>query len=559
MGFILDSFANVMIEAIDTLVLWICTLTVDFKLDIGGGEDGQSEFGKVFTDARGGTSVFNLSDIATAIGVLAILCVLLATIFKIYQLIISPFAKVESPGEIALKFILSVGGVLAAYPLFRYFERGFNAAYSLFLKPYKAVKEMFKHKDFLKQKLAEEIDSGKTQQQMQQDQKSFAESTSDRTSDAFLLGSDHLIPQDEAIADHPFALALIELFVGVALMIALVRLVFEIYERYVILAVLYLFAPLAFASIVAKGSEVFKNYCWMVICQFILMCTNLVFLTIFMAAWYNTLKKAGGLYLEDAMTGDRSNVIFASSQDFIITMMLFLGWLVAGQKMDELLRSLGLSAVQTGQGLMGAALGSMMVIRTAAHGIQAGAQSTGKFASKHTGGNAQLMGKTSDAAPPKKDPVKGPEKAPGKVPEFKGKSFDDGLNKAIHGQGEGKDWKGMKAPALGSEGSSARAVNAKDLNWQPANDAKGNTIPGVEQAYHAKSGNTYTRSTNADGVRNMHTSFGASAGHRNELTRINAPEMPGGYSLVNVQSGDIRNMDLPSRQDAVPISNSKSV
>ena len=98
MGFILDSLANILVEALDTLVLWVCNLSVTFRLDIG--ED-KSVFSSVFPasvtgQVKGGTNTISIEDFATAIGVLAVMLLLLVTIFKIYQLLIMQDPKAQA-------------------------------------------------------------------------------------------------------------------------------------------------------------------------------------------------------------------------------------------------------------------------------------------------------------------------------------------------------------------------------------------------------------------------------------------------------------------------------
>lgn len=438
MGFIVDSLANIFLETLDTLIIWICDLSASFNLDIG--EPG-SLFYQTFLE-RSTKAQETFADFGFGIGALAMLIVLLVTIFKIYQLMADPFTQADSPGSIFLRFIFAGVGVIGSYELFKYFEKGFNAAYQLFTDPYESVTNTFKkRKGYVLQKADDNLISandntgsswnarsqgggGFTGNATEQDANAGANS-----GDAFIFGQDKLINKSEAIASHGLALAIIELVVGSALLLCLVKLIFEIYERYVIIAVLYLFSPLAFATIVSRQSTVFKNYLIMVASQFVLMCSNLVFLGVFMRAWYDILDR-----------GANQEYFFENSQTFVTTMLLMIGWLIAGQKLDEHMRSLGLSAAQTGQGIMGAALGSMFMTRAVVGGaigtaVGAGLGTTGKALTGQTGmqkawqagidsdgKNGGLVGKVANYANPK------PSEPP--VNMSNAKSFTGGANLA---------------------------------------------------------------------------------------------------------------------------------
>lgn len=542
MGFILDSLANILVEALDTLVLWICNLSVTFRLDIG--ETG-SVFSTVFPSSvtgkvRGGSNTIAMEDFATAIGALAVMMLLLATIFKIYQLMLNPHAKSEGPGEIVLKVVLSLAGIVMAYPIFRYLQAGFNTAYSAFTLPYERITRVFKHKNFLALKEAEEISRAAASEYVSRKDGGTGSAAVEASNakDAFLLGSDHLINPDDGIMEHPFALAIIEIFVGIALMMALIKLIFEIYERYVILAVLYLFSPLAFMSLITKGGEVFKSYWWMVFSQFILMCSNLVFLAIFMAAWYKVIENGANM--------DENAYFFKDSQHFVTTMLLLISWLIVGQKFDELLKGLGLSAATTGQGIMGAALGSVIVARALMGGVAAGAGSTGKFLTGQTATQRALrdgtglvgkIGKTTTGGVLKGvDKLKG---GPGPLPNaVEGKDMNDALNNMVKGA-NGTD--GLGAKPLGSQGSSARQnFDASNLSWSELKDS-----PGIYQAHDEASNTTYTMGTTDASNKVLQNNFGQKVAadgtkHRGELGRISYPGAgtSDNSRLVHVSSGN---------------------
>lgn len=539
MGFILDSLANILVEALDTLVLWICNLSVTFRLDIG---EKDSVFSSVFPSSvagkvKGGTNTISMSDFAVAIGALAVMLLLLVTILKIYQLMINPNAKSESAGEIVLKFVLSLSGIVMSYPIFRYLQKGFNTAYSAFVLPYQRITRVFKYKNFLSLKKSEEISSTLDTKDSVSEKVDTAIKASN-AKDRFLLGSDHLINPDDGIMQHPFALAIIEIFVGIALMMALIKLIFEIYERYVILAVLYLFSPLAFMSLITKGGEVFKSYWWMVFCQFILMCSNLVFLTIFMAAWYKVIENGAN------MSGNK--YFFANSQQFVTTMLLLISWLIVGQKFDELLKGLGLNAATTGQGIMGAALGSVIVARALMGGATAAAGHTGKFLTGQTAtqkalrDGTGLVGKVGNATTKGiskvSDKIKGStgEKLPKAV---EGKDMNDALNNMVKGTDEKG---GLNAKPLDSKPGARQNFNAANLSWSETEKGSG-----IYQAYDEKTNTTFTMGATNQANTTMQNNYGEKVGkdgshHRGELGRISYTNGAGVKQdrLIHVSQGN---------------------
>ena len=508
MGFILDSLANIIIEAIDTLVLWVCNLGVTFRLDIGN--EG-SVFSQVFPEtisgqAKNGVNTISISDFSVAIGALAVMCLLLATVFKIYQLFLNPYAKSESAGEIVLKFMLSLSGIIMAYPIFRYIQAGFNRAYESFMTPYMRITGIFKAKDFLAKKKAQEAleavagsNGTLILDEHGQNPTSEAASKVANSGDAFVLGSDKLLPTEDGLVQHPFALALVEIFFGIALMMGLLKLLFEVYERYVILAILYLFSPLAFMSLITKGGEVFKAYWWMVFCQFILMCSNLLFLTLFMVAWYNIIQNGVNI---NAGTGEQK-YFFENSSDLVLKFLLMISLLVVGQKFDELLKGLGLNAATTGQGIMGAALGSVIVARAALGGAASGVGWTGKALTGQTGTQRAiaagirsegreggLVGKGAWALESMKS--SGSEKAA--LPTYEGNTFNEGYNNMVKGTG---DKNGLKAPELGDQKSDIRQnFDAASLKWEDKSNFTGDPADkGINVAYDKATNTTHEVAT----------------------------------------------------------------
>lgn len=78
---------------------------------------------------------------------------------------------------------------------------------------------------------------------------------------------------------------LLVIIIGIILMIQLVKLLFEIGERYVITSVLTFFSPLAFAMGGSKNThDIFKGWCRMYASMLVMMIMNIVFLKLILSA-----------------------------------------------------------------------------------------------------------------------------------------------------------------------------------------------------------------------------------------------------------------------------------
>lgn len=364
MEWIMNALANVVLEALNDMLVWTTQLMTGFQLNIGLGEA---------TGAAAGTagpqqgslfeSTFSVNGFQQPILVLAMFIVIMSAVLKLYQSMGGPFTQSEEPGIIAIRTIFAGCGVILSYQIFVLVEKGFNKLYQNFVGVYTGISKDFNSGSWLP--------STEEREQAQQALNNMPQSLQGRnnpvTGDAALQasniangestgdgvfnlfdplggGGDSLIK--DGAADPSLGLIIIEVVIACTLMICLFRLVLECYERYVLIGVMYITAPLAFSTLVSKQSQVFRNWCIMLVCQFILMCTNLLFIGGFMGAWFKIFQNL-----------QKNGYVFENSQHYLTTMFIMIGWLLAGQKMDEHLRSLGLSAAQTGSGIMGAMMG----------------------------------------------------------------------------------------------------------------------------------------------------------------------------------------------------------
>lgn len=132
---------------------------------------------------------------------------------------------------------------------------------------------------------------------------------------------------------------LLVIIVGVVLMVQMVKLLFEIGERYVITSVLTFFAPLAFAMGGSKNTnDIFKGWCRMYGSMMVMMIMNIVFLKLIMSAM--SQMTSGGV---------------------LIWLVFVVALTRVARKIDSHIGKIGLNPAQTGSGI-GSRIPGMMTM-----------------------------------------------------------------------------------------------------------------------------------------------------------------------------------------------------
>lgn len=317
------------------------------------------------------------------------------------------------------------------------------------------------------------------------------------------------------------ALTVLCVIIGFALLFNLFRLMMEIFQRYIILGLLYYMAPMAVATWASKSTRpICGSFFKMMISQFILMFMNLIILTIFVS----------GLHAI-------SNVEEFKLTQYIAAMLLLLGVLLFGQRIDEYLKGLGLDVATTGQGLGAAVLAGM-----------GGAMATFK-AAKKIGGKA----------------IHGMDVAGGKMADLHRKSKTGGEG-IVSGKPLSEQAKDKVNPKVTSEGRLRRTSEAKGNQLTPAgglerlqNSGKGKEFTPEEAAETARSFGVEGQAASwemKDGVlqgREAHAAHDAepnvkiaAPGNQAALGKnaaIKGIDLPGGGKVYsNVTSDDIKSM-----------------
>lgn len=329
MGFIIDGLAEIGLEIINDLLCWFLKVFSGFSLDIGYQVEGNSQSGAVaqlIQVLTGGKtkglfdSVFpNASNFISVFYLLGYVIVLTLLIFKLFMGYFGPLTKSEHPLTLVGRSLLSIFLVAWSYKIFVGIEIIVNQIYLQFKEAFdwdKTVggKNVFNWFD--------------------------------------LTDNDHLIKGSSALfgtEGNDITLVLLELVFFFALLWNFAKLFLEMYERYIVLALLFYTCPPAFACLAsATTRDIFENWCRMVAAQFLLMLLNVFFTSVYAGAFAHIF---GGL--------KKNGYAFESGQQFIITMILLIGWLLVGQKVDQHLQALGLSVAQCGQGIAGAAMAGL--------------------------------------------------------------------------------------------------------------------------------------------------------------------------------------------------------
>ena len=446
MHWIIEGLANVFLEILGDLMSWAVQLLTDFRFDmsfnIGFAQDPSmadssgytpgmiidfaTKHGSLIERTFDGAEQFTPIIMGMAAGI-----VLISFITKMIVAMGGPFTNSDDPGTITIRTIFAFVGVAFSYSIFALLEWVFDAVYGDFMtkfttltedasnyaKSIAATEETKKTKEYTPsigdpQNSAKEGGAG----YQAAEEAAKAATADDSADDAYNMLSTNLFNQDYKDGQNSIAMTLIVIALFAILLIAFLKLLLEVYERYVMLGVLYYFAPLAFSTLVNKNSNVFSSYIQMVICEFIVMCSNLFFTSVFIRAWVTILKAE-----------DHPDYLFEDSATFVTTMFLLISWLMIGQQFDQHLKGLGLSSATTGAGLGGAlmaggvaAAGSAVTAAKALGGKTLG--TGGKLATGQTG----LQRSIRDGV----GPIGSWAKRAGKTPldQKDGKKFFDNLD-----------------------------------------------------------------------------------------------------------------------------------
>lgn len=382
MHWVIEALANVFLETLGDMMSFAVQLLTDFKFNMGFniGYDSQTSMGSVITGTvMGHNNLFEqtFKGVTSFTPWIMAFAAGLAMVIYITKMIIAmggPFTKSEDPGTLTIRFIFACTGVSFAYTIVAMLEMTFNGIYGKFMETFVLLtKDAKKYaKDISKAATDNSGNAGNGNSRAYDNAPAAWHSNESAPDNAFNLFGKDLINTENG--EQGLALTLIEIAVFVVLLVAFAKLLLEIYERYVMLGVLFFFAPLPFATVISPNCNILSSYIQMVISEFIVMCSNLFFTGIFIKAWVDILNT-------------KEAYLFDTKAQFVTTMFLLISWLIIGQQFDQHLKGLGLSTATTGAGLGGA----MMAGAGAAVGALSAAKSAAGFGAKVAGGQTNLQ------------------------------------------------------------------------------------------------------------------------------------------------------------------------
>jgi len=180
---------------------------------------------------------------------------------------------------------------------------------------------------------------------------------------------------------------LLVIIMGIILMFQIVKFFFEIAERYVVLVMLTILAPLAFGVGGSKNTEdIFKGWARMFGSSCLMMLFNTVFLKLLLSAMSNMPSAAG----------------------MLPWMLLVVAIARVARKIDEIVARIGLNTARTGDPIgRGGIMYPIMVARTLG-GIVSKTATAGKTPSGTPPSGRQPGGGTTSSPPPPPPPAPGP-------------------------------------------------------------------------------------------------------------------------------------------------------
>ena len=393
MGWIIESIAKIMLSVLDYMMVWTASLVSNLRLDVGM-PDNYTPFQFIDPATAGKFGLLGKTfPLAGSFGywflVMATLFVFIIMIWKLYQSFFSPFTDTEHPIGIASRSILAIFGVMYSYSIFVTFESLFNTIFNEFMALFTGVVDKADFSQFNKVASGSNMTAGGTHSLLEYSQGQTNNNSFEHVSQ--LWGNADLIdPSGSANisginnAGNGLGLLIIEIIIASVLITSFIKLVLEIYQRYVTLGLIFYTCPLAFAMVSSRSTkQILSSWFQMFLSQFVLMCMNLFFVGSFIGAFVEILTKDSG-----------QKYYFSSDVDFVTTMLLLIAWLIVGQKVDEYMRSLNLSIANTGSGLGHELAGSAMATYGSIKGVMRSGGKAITGSAKFAAGN--LMSSSGD-------------------------------------------------------------------------------------------------------------------------------------------------------------------
>lgn len=367
MGWLIEALANVFLELLGDMMAWTVNLITGLSLDIGMNSVTQAD-GTVVTEVPDIGTLINpaakrtnllettfpdAASFTTLFMILGAAIILFLFLTKVFAGFGGPFVRAEPGGVVVVRTFIASLLTAYSYSIFVLFESLFNSIYGRFMAKYLTLTAGVDNYALNPDNSV----SGPTNNDAI-NQKITGGFTQDAISNGIFGGKD-LIERYQW--GQGIALTIITIVLFTILLVSFLKLVLEIFERYVMIGVLFFMAPIACATYVDREMDVFKNWVKMTLSEFVVMCSNLFFTGVFIAAWHNVLST-------------EEHALFQTPKDFVTTMFLMISWLIIGQQFDAHLKSMGFATAQTGRGLGAAVVAGFgaatMAARSAIGGVK---------------------------------------------------------------------------------------------------------------------------------------------------------------------------------------------
>ena len=291
---------------------------------------------------------------------------------------------------------------------------------------------------------------------------------------------------------------LLVIIVGVILMIQMVKLLFEIGERYVITSVLTFFAPLAFSMGGSKNTnDIFKGWVRMYCSMLLMMIMNIVFLKLIMSA-----------------------MMQMSSGNVLIWLVFVVALTRVARKIDSHIGKIGLNPAQTGDGIGTRMPGmmTMMAVRVMSSAI--GKSISGSRGNSGRNGGSGGRRHTSGRNTSRRHSGSGYVNNRNSHNSYSHASDLSGMNQTNTNSGMNMGVnKGGSVESKNSHGISNNRADIKNGNVQHSNVQNGNNPSSVSKGQKGKGNNPINTSVAKNNRNNNSINSNTNKGNSNNMNK----------------------------------------
>lgn len=330
------------------------------------------------------------------------------------------------------------------------------------------------------------------------------------------------VPDESMFSLGSGAKWLLVIIVGIVLMFQMVKLLFEIGERYVITSVLTFFAPLAFAMGGSKNTnDIFKGWCRMYGSMLVMMIMNIVFLKLIMSAMSQML--SGGV---------------------LVWLVFIVALTRVARKIDSHIGKIGLNPAQTGNELGSRIPGVMTMVAVRTMSSLVGRSMAGAKGSAGRNGSSGSRRRSSHyrgSASSRTGTYNSSRSMGGNSSSYNAYSAHSGSNAHVSNMGNtsfGKQSTGVNSSNVNMD----TELKGKSSNYGKAPDNTVNKMSGTNhsqsRANVSNSGRSYslnrgTYSASGQSANKLHSMASNTTSVRPPISRNTGGNSPAGRNVMN--------------------------